>query len=63
MNCDYDNYGDTRNRKGNDDDDEKYNKHNKGFKEKKRIGYIIEKKQMQREETLKNKKNKGKKEK
>ena len=63
MNCDYDNYGDTRNRKGNDDDDEKYNKHNKGFKEKKRIGYIIVKKQMQREETLKNKKNRGKKKK
>ena len=62
MNCDYDDYGDTRNRKGNDDD-EKYNKHNKGFKEKKRIGYIIEKKQMQREETLKNKKNRGKKKK
>ena len=51
----YDTYGDTRNRKGNTE--EKYNKHNKGFKEKKRIGYIIEKKQMQREETLKNKKN------
>ena len=61
MNCDYDYYGDTRNRKGNDE--EVYNKHNKGFKEQKRIGYIIEKKQMQREETLKNKKNKGKKKK
>ena len=61
MNCDYDNYGDTRNRKCNDDD-EKYNKHNKGFK-KKRIDYIIEKKQMQREETLKNRKNRGKKKK
>ena len=54
MNSDYDYYGDTRNRKGNND--EGYNKHNKGFKEQKRIGYIIEKKQMQREETLKNKK-------
>ena len=60
MNCDYDYYGDTRNRKGNDDDGG-YNKHNKGFKEQKRIGYIIEKKQMQREETLKNKKNRKKK--
>ena len=28
-------------------------KHNKGFKEKKRIGYIKEKKQMQRDETMK----------
>ena len=28
-------------------------KHNKGYKEKKRIGYIKEKKQMQRDETLK----------
>ena len=61
MNCDYDYYGDTRNRKGNDDDEGGYNKHNKGFKEQKRIGYIIEKKQMQREETLKNKKNRKKK--
>ena len=59
MNCDYDYYGDTRNRKGNNE--EGYNKHNKGFKEKKRIGYIIEKKEMQREETLKNKKNRKKK--
>ena len=58
MNCDYDYYGDTRNRRGNND--EGYNKHNKGFKEQKRIGYIIEKKQMQREETLKNKKKKMK---
>ena len=31
----------------------KNKKHNKGFKEQKRIGYIIEKKQMQRDETLK----------
>ena len=59
MNCDYDYYGDTRNRKGNND--EGYNKHNKGFKEQKRIGYIIQKKEMQREETLKNKKNRKKK--
>ena len=36
INCDYDYYGDTRNRKGNDE--EGYNKHNKGFKEQKRIG-------------------------
>ena len=55
----YDYYGDTRNKKGNTE--EKYNKHNKGFKERKRIGYIIEKKQKQREETLKNKKNRKKK--
>ena len=59
INCDYDYYGDTRNRKGNTE--EGYQKHNKGFKEQKRIGYIIEKKQMQREETLKNKKNRKKK--
>ena len=31
----------------------KNKKHNKGVKEQKRIGYIIEKKQMQRDETLK----------
>ena len=59
MDCDYDYYGDTRNRKGKTEDG--YTKHNKGFKEKKRIGYIIEKKQMQREETLKNQKNRKKK--
>ena len=59
MNCDYDNYGDARNRKGKSD--EGYSKHNKGFKEKKRIGYIKEKKEMQREETLKNQKNRKKK--
>ena len=58
INCDYDVYGDTRNRKG--FSEEGYKKHNKGFKEQKRIGYIIEKKEMQREETLKNKKNKKK---
>ena len=51
-NKDYDEYKGNRNRKGNNK--EKYYKHNKGFKEKKRIGYIIEKKQMQREEDLKN---------
>ena len=49
-NCDYDYYGDTRNRKGKME----YNKHNKGLKEQKRIKYIKEKKQMQREETKKN---------
>ena len=41
----------------------KGNKHKKGFKENKRIGYIKEKKQMQRDETLKEeeeKKNKKK---
>ena len=36
-------------------------KHNKGFKEKKRIGYIKEKKQMQRDETLKEEEEKKKK--
>ena len=56
--CEYDYYGDTRNRKG--FSEEGYNKHNKGFKEQKRIKYIIEKKEMQREETLKAKKNKNK---
>ena len=38
-------------------------KHNKGFKEQKRIGYIIEKKQMQRDETLKEEEEKKKKKK
>ena len=36
-------------------------KHNKGFKEKKRIGYIKEKKHMQRDETLKEEEEKKKK--
>ena len=36
-------------------------KHNKGFKEKKRIGYIKEKKQMQRDETMKEEEEKKKK--
>ena len=48
----------------NDDKKEKFKgkdkKHNKGFKEKKRIGYIIEKKKMQRDETLKEEKEKKK---
>ena len=56
--CEYDYYGDTRNRKG--FSEEGYNKHNKGFKEQKRIKYIIEKKEMQRQETLKANKNKNK---
>ena len=36
-------------------------KHNKGFKEKKRIGYIKEKKQKQRDETMKEEEEKKKK--
>ena len=36
-------------------------KHNKGFKEKKRIGYIKEKKQMKRDETMKEEEEKKKK--
>jgi len=44
----YDSYGDTRNRKGNQED--KYTNQNKGFYEQKRIYYIKEKKEMQREE-------------
>ena len=48
-----------------DDKKEKFKgkdkKHNKGFKEKKRIGYIKEKKQMQRDETLKEEEEKKKK--
>ena len=51
MQCDYDYFGDTRNRKAKFD--EGYSKHNKGFKENKRIGYIKEKRQRQREEDLK----------
>lgn len=52
MQCDYDYFGDTRNRKAMYD--EGYNKQKKGFKEDKRIGYIKEKKQRQRDEDLKN---------
>ena len=48
MQCDYDYFGDTRNRKGMMGD-ELYNKQNKGFKEDKRIYYIKEKKKRQRE--------------
>lgn len=43
--CEYDYYGDTRNKRGNDDG---YSKHNKGFKDQKRIYYIKEKREMQR---------------
>ena len=42
---------DDKNKKGKNKGKNK--KHNKGDKEQKRIGYIIEKKQMQRDETLK----------
>ena len=52
MQCDYDYFGDTRNRKGGVGD-EGYTKQNKGFKEDKRIYYIKEKKKRQREEDLK----------
>ena len=38
-------------------------KHNKGVKEQKRIGYIIEKKQMQRDEAKKEEQEKKKKKK
>ena len=51
MQCDYDFFGDTRNRKGMND--EGYTKQKKGFKEDKRIYYIKEKKKRQREEDLK----------
>jgi len=51
MQCDYDYFGDTRNRKGMAADDN-YTKQNKGFKEDKRIYYIKEKKKRQREEDL-----------
>ena len=43
--CDYDVYGDTRNRKGKKEDG--YTSHNKGFKEQRRIYYAKEKRQMQ----------------
>ena len=49
----YDSFGDTRNRKGNQD--EKYTNQNKGFYKQKRINYIKEKKEMQREEQEKEK--------
>ena len=50
--CDYDTYGDTRNRKGKLEDG--YTSHNKGFKEQKRIFYAKEKRKLQSEEDLKN---------
>ena len=43
--CDYDIYGDTRNRKGKIKDD--YNGHNKGYKEQQRIYYAKQKRLMQ----------------
>ena len=43
--CDYDIYGDTRNRKGKLE--QGYTSHNKGYKERKRIYYIKEKRMMQ----------------
>ena len=43
--CDYDIYGDTRNRKGKIKDD--YNGHNKGYKEQQRIYYVKQKRLMQ----------------
>ena len=52
MQCDYDYFGDTRNRKG-QAGDEGYTKQNKGFKEDKRIYYIKDRKKRQREEDLK----------
>ena len=51
--CDYDLYGDTRNRKGKLEDG--YTNHNKGFKEQKRIFYAKQKRQMQSEEDKKKK--------
>ena len=60
-----DNKGEEEEEKEEDDKKEKFKgkdkKHNKGFKEKKRIGYIKEKKQMQRDETLKEEEEKKKK--
>ena len=53
--CDYDYYGDTRNRKGMYD--EGYTNKNIGFKERKRIYYIKQKKQMQRESQLEEEEN------
>ena len=43
--CDYDIYGDTRNRKGKIKKD--FNGHNKGYKEQQRIYYVKEKRLMQ----------------
>ena len=55
MQCEYDYFGDTRNRKGLNE--EGYTKQNRGFKEDKRIYYIKDRRKRQREEDLK--KNKG----
>lgn len=49
--CDYDLFGDTRNRKGKIE--EGYTSHNRGYKEQKRIYYAKEKRQMQSEEDKK----------
>ena len=43
--CDYDIYGDTRNPKGKIE--QGYTRHNKGYKEQKRIYYIKEQRMMQ----------------
>ena len=60
-----DNKGEEEEEKEEDDKKDKFKgkdkKHNKGFKEKKRIGYIKEKKQMQRDETMKEEEEKKKK--
>ena len=53
--CDYDLFGDTRNRKGKIEDG--YTSHNRGYKEQKRIYYAKEKRQMQSEEDKKKKRN------
>ena len=52
MQCDYDYFGDTRNRKGMMGD-EGYSKQSRGFKEDKRIYYIKERKKRQRDEDIK----------
>lgn len=51
MQCEYDYFGDTRNRKGLNE--EGYTKQNKGYKEDKRIYYIKDRRKRQREEDLK----------
>ena len=55
MQCEYDYFGDTRNRKGMND--EGYTRQKKGFKEDRRIYYIKDKKKRQREEDLKKNRN------
>ena len=49
--CEYEIFGDTRNRKGKKEDG--YTSHNKGYKEQRRIYYAKEKRQMQSEEDKK----------